>query len=404
MKKSTRVPESLTQGTNNLHTGVAISTHGGASTVATEGAPPVNSDTPASAHTDEAELPRKVTRGLTTTISSTKLKQAIWLRALLTANRFRVIRTLDVSVCCCAERPFKAALTAAQRAVRGMVKAELLKRYRSDRFQTIYGLTQKGASWLDEAGYEASSSVRRVSDMTNPEHRLWAQFWTLACEARGLNAMTEQELLQHLNQGKKPEEQLIQGLLNVVTTQGSKTRSIQLRPDAVATENGSTIWLEVDRSKRGSDREASLNALASSVGRKLKDGSRLRRVVIFCKTERIRKRALAIVNGLASANNAQLLLSGRRHYREVEPGIYAIWTALESKLSDGRSELVDTLVGYINIQMLPIWLPKVRIDASNTHSLAGWFDENYLPYRRAPEEEPWPKISSPLLTPVKPTT
>jgi hypothetical protein len=48
------------------------------------------------------------------------------------------------------------------------------------------------------------------------------------------------------------------------------------------------------------------------------------------------------------------------------------------------------------IQLLPVWLPKVRIDASNTHSLAGWFNENYLPYRKAQGEGSWPKLTSPL--------
>lgn len=417
MKKSTSEPKALTQGTNSPPTEAPLAKSSDTSTLTTVGAPAVNSvrppvaDTPKKTYSlasaaDEAAQPRKVDRGLAASISTKKLKQDIWLRALLTANRFRVIRTLDITLCCFSERNFKAALTAAQRAVRGLVKAELLKRYRSDRFQTIYGLSQKGVAWLDDAGHDASSSVRRVSDMTNPEHRLWAQFWTLACEARGLAAMTEQELLQHLNRDNKPDRPLIQGLLSVNTVQGNKTRTVQLRPDAVATENrtngsnGGTVWLEVDRSKRGSDREASLSALVSSVGRTLKDGSRLGRVVIFCKTERIRKRALAVVNALAKANNDEVLIPGRRQFLEVEPGLYAVWTAIESKLPDGRSELVDAMVGHINVQMLPIWLPKVRIDASNTHSLAGWFDENYLPYRKAPGEDTWPKLTSPLLVPL----
>jgi hypothetical protein len=411
MKKSTKEPGSLPQGTNNQHTGASLAAPGYASPDATVGAQSGNSVKPPDANGPEktsslapaiaktGAVRKIIARGLAANISTKKLKQGIWLRALLAANRFRVMRTIDVAVCCFAERPYKAALTAAQRAVRGMVKAELLKRYRTDRFQTVYGLTQRGVDWLEEAGHEASSSVRRVSDMTNPEHRLWAQFWTLACEARGLNAMTEQELLQHLNKNNKPDQPLIQGLLTVTTTQGKKARTIQLRPDAVATVNGingGTIWLEVDRSKRGSDREASLAALASSVGRILKDGSRLRRVVIFCKTDRILKRAVAILNSLARANNTEMLIAGRRHYREIEPGSYAIWTALESKLQDGRIQLVDTLVGHVMIQLLPVWLPKVRIDASNTHSLAGWFDENYLPYRKTQGEGSWSKLTSPL--------
>lgn len=345
--------------------------------------------------------PRKVARGLAATISSTQLQQGIWLRTLLMANRFRVIRTIDVAVCCFPERGFKAALTAAQRAMRGMVKANLLRRYRTDRFQTVYGLTQKGVGWLDEHGHDAASSVRRVSDMTNPEHRLWAQFWVLACEARGLEALTEQELLQALNENVKPGQPAIQGMLTVTTTRGKRASTLQLRPDAVAVEKDGTTWLEVDRSKRGSDREASLAALVSAVGRVLKDGSVLRRVVIFCKSERIRKRAVAVLNGLAEANNSEVLIVGRRHFRETEPGAYAVWSALESRLRDERTKLVDTLAGHVIIQLLPIWLPKVRIDANNTHSLAGWFGENYLPYIRPESLGPWKAPVSPLLRPLK---
>jgi hypothetical protein len=343
--------------------------------------------------------PRKVARGLTTSMSTKQLKDGIWLRALLTANRFRVIRTVDVAVCCFAERPYKAALTAAPRAMRGIVKTDLLRRYRTDRFQTVYGLTQKGVDWLDEAGHDAASSVRRVSDMTNPEHRLWAQFWVLCCEARGLIALTEQELLQELNKDLMPGAKPVQGLLSVTIADGKRTSTLQLRPDAVCREEGgaATVWAEIDKSKRGSQRENSLRALCSSVGRGLKDGTTLRKVVIFCKTERIRKRAIAVLHGLAEENNSKVLTTGRRHFREIEPGTYAVWAAPESKLKDGRTKLVDTLVGHVIIQLLPIWLPKVRIDASNTHSLEGWFGENYLPYRRPEGLGDWKAPVSPLL-------
>jgi hypothetical protein len=343
---------------------------------------------------------KKVARGLTTTMSTKCLKDSIWLRALLLVNRFRVIRTIDVAVACFPERPFKAALTASQRAVRGMVKADLLRRYRTDRFQTVYGLTQKGVDWLDEAGHNAASSVRRVSDMTNPEHRLWAQFWVICCEARGMAALTEQELLQDLNQDLAPGANPIQGLLTVTIADGTRSSTLQLRPDAVCRNDGATnatTWAEIDRSKRGSAREASLGALCSSVGRTLKDGTTLSKVVVFCKSERILKRAIAVVKRLAEANNTQVLTSGRRHFRELEPGTYAVWAATEVKLEDGRSQLGDTLLGHVIIQLLPIWLPKVRIDASNTHSLEGWFGDNYLPYRRSKGTGDWTVPVSPLL-------
>ena len=407
VKNSTREPKTLPRDTTTLHTEAPNSALGDASATATVGGKKVNSVKRTTPHdveepsslapaADETAVSRKVNRGLATIISTTKLKHGIWLRALLTANRFRVIRTIDVAVCTFPERPYKAALTAAQRAMRGIVKADLLRRYRTDRFQTVYGLTQKGVDWLDEAGHEAASSVRRVSDMTNPEHRLWAQFWVLACEARGLKALTEQEILQSLNKDTEPDHPLIQGLLTVSTMRGKKTSTLLLRPDAVAKESDGTTWLEVDRSKRGSDREASLAALVCSVGRVLKDGSTLCRVVIFCKTERIRKRAVAVMTGLADANNKKVLTSGRRHFREVEPGTIEVWAAPETRLPDGRTKLEDKLVGHVIIQLLPIWLPKVRIDATNTHSLAGWFGENYLPYKRPESLGPWAIPSSSL--------
>ncbi len=351
-----------------------------------------------SAPGDDKTAKKKVNRGLAATVPTTKLKERIWIRALLTANRFRVIRTLDVAVVCFAERNYKAALTASQRAIRGMVKADLLRRYRTDRFQHICGITARGVEWLEEAGYEAASSVRRVSGMTNPEHRLWAQFWTLACEARGLRAMSEQELLKALNKDAKIGKPMIEGLLTVTTMRGQKAKTVHLRPDAVAFEAEGLTWCEIDRSKRGSDREASLGALLNSVGRTLKDGTALHRVVVFCKTERILKRAVSVINGLADASNDKVLIAGRRHFLEVEPGMYAVWAAPEKKLKDGRTKLEDALVGFIHFQLLPIWLPKVRIDASNTHSLAGWFGENYLPYKRPPGGKPWGPVVSPLLS------
>jgi hypothetical protein len=409
MKKSTAVHKSKPQGTR-IHTTVAepdadsVTSTGTTVDQPTGHAVPrrgasVGQKTCSEASRVASKKSARVARGLAAAVSTKTLKTGIWTRALLVANRFRVIRTIDIAVCCFAERPYKAALTAAQRAMRGLVKANLLRRYRTDRFQTVYGLTQGGVDWLAEAGFEASSSVRRVSDMTNPEHRLWAQFWTLACEARGLQARTEQELLQHLNRNTKPGQALIQGLLSVQIQQANKSRSMLLRPDAIAMEVDGTTWLEVDRSKRGADREASLRALVSSVGKTLKDGSSLRRVIVFCKTERIRLRALAVLEGLAKGNNTEVLVSGRRHFKERTSGIYEVWGAQESHLADGRSELVDVLLGHVIIQLLPIWLPKVRVDATNSHSLAGWFDENYLPYARPGTDLPWSRPTSPLLQP-----
>jgi hypothetical protein len=367
------------------------------------GSPPAEKTSSLAATGVDTPPPKKVARGLTINMSTKQLKDGIWLRVLLLANRFRVIRTIDVAVTCFPERPFKAALTASQRAMRGILKASLIKKYRTSRFQTVYGISQAGVDWLDEAGFEAASSVRRVSDMTNPEHRLWLQFIVLTAQARGLKAMTESELLHNLNKDKKVGSTIVQGLLTVNVQKQGKTVSRLLRPDAVIDEDANTdaqtgcAWCEIQISKMGSDRDASFGALVYAMGAKLANGKRLTKVVLFAKTRRIQLRALAVVEGLAKANNPQLLIGSRKHFRKIEEGIYEVWTALECKLNDGRTQLVDTMLGHIIIQLLPIWLPKVRIDASNTHSLVGWFGDNYLPYQRPSGTGDWKVPSSPLL-------
>jgi hypothetical protein len=85
----------------------------------------------------------------------------------------------------------------------------------------------------------------------------------------------------------------------------------------------------------------------------------------------------------------------------VEPGVFEVWVARASKLGDGRSKVVDALAGHVIVQLLPTWLPRVRIDAKNTFSMAGWFNENYLPYRRPASLDAWAAVKSPLLRPIR---
>ena len=338
-----------------------------------------------------------VPRGLTAQVSTLALQDRIWGRSLLLVDRFRVIRTIDIAVHCFAERPFKAALSAAQRAVRGMVKAHLLARYRTDRFMTVYGLTQVGAQWLEDRGFEASASVRRVTDMTNPEHRLWSQFLTLCAEARGLPAMTEQELLLALNRDLKPERPPVQGLLRVTTRSAGKRRHLTLRPDAVAIEPDGITWFEVDRSARGSDRAASLRALVLSMAATTTLGPPLRRVVVFSRTSRIHQRVEATLDGLVKDSATAGLMEGRRQLKSVESGCYEVHQTVEVKMRDGRTRLQDQLAGHVIVQELPIWLPRVRLDGRGDWSLRGWFDENYLPYIRPQTSGQWRSNNSPLL-------
>ena len=335
------------------------------------------------------EVSRRVARGVTARIGTWPLQEAIWLRSLSLANRFRVIRTIDIAVHCFAERPFKAALSAAQRAVRGMCKARLLARYRTSRFMTVYGITERGAAWLEERDVDAAASVRRVTDMTNPEHRLWVQFLTLCSEARGLAAMAEQELLQVLSTRLGSDSSVPQGLLQAATKSTGKRRVLNLRPDAVANESDGVTWFEVDRSARGSDRAASLKSLVLSVGAATTLGPVLRRVVVYTRTERIKNRVLATLAGLAAETARHSLAEGRRRLVPVDGQQFEVWLTMEERLKDGRLRLVDLLAGHVIVQELPIWLPRVRMDGRGGFSTQGWFTDNYLPYRRPASMPPW---------------
>lgn len=363
--------------------------HDSPRSAATAGTPAM----PQSPHGKAAAVPR----GLTAAIDTTTLRQGIRLRALETLNRFRVMRTLDVAVACFPERGFKASLSAAQRAVRAMAKDRLVRRYRTDRFQTIYGLTVAGANWLEERGVDATPSVRRVADMLNPEHQLWAQFLVLCAEARGLQAASENEWLQELAQGSKADGKPVRGLLTVEVGEGGETR--HLRPDLIATDrDGSCVWFEVDRSKRGSAREASLRALVLAIGSRLANGQMLRRIVIFARDRRVELRALAILKALAAAQQGQVLIPGRRLVRPAsEPGQFEVWGAVAVPKAGGNPEIQDRVVGRVQVQLLPSWLPKVRMDASHQDNTAGWLGENYLPFARFAGERSWGALRSPLL-------
>lgn len=337
-------------------------------------------------------------RGLSSQLSTGQLQARSWTIALSLANRFRVIRTLDVAVACYPERPFKTALAAAQRAVRGLVKARLLRRYKSARFQTIYGLSSQGAAWLADRGIEAQASVRRVSDMTNPEHLLWAQCLVLCAEQRGLQAMTERELLTILNEGATPGSPMRGGLLVATATVRGKARRISLRPDAVALEAEGLTAIEVDCSARGSQRAASLCAEVLSIGRTTTVGAVLRRVVVFCRTPRIRHRVSATLAALKRDQDALSLDDGRCLLKASEqPDEYEVWKAVEVPIRPTHKALREVMVGSVIVQDLPVWLPKVRVDGRNQHSTAGWLDDNYLSWRRPSTDGAWTAPSSPLL-------
>ncbi|WP_157697464.1 hypothetical protein [Caballeronia calidae] len=337
---------------------------------------------------------RRVSRGLTAEISPKELRGIEWERALIALNRFRVIRALDIAAICYPERPFKTALSAAQRTMRSLRKAGFINTKKTDRHQTINGLTVRGARWLDEQGVNnVSASGRRVASMSNPEHRLWMNFIVACCEVRGLQASTESELLEQLSQENLISGNAPQGLLTVHA--GDEQR--RLRPDAIAIERDGLTWFEIDNTKRGSDRRVSLRLLAGRVGAPLENRAYLRRVVVLARGEQRLRDALTVLrNRVRDTTQASLTTESARRFVEVEEGMFEVWAM---RYSEAKAQYFDICVGHVIVQQLPVWLPSYRSGTQSDNIFLGWFDENYLPYRR-PRGSSWGKRpNSPFITP-----
>jgi hypothetical protein len=122
-------------------------------------------------------------------------------------------------------------------------------------------------------------------------------------------------------------------------------------------------------------------------------------VIVLTRTPRIQNRVLATLDALVRDSKDFSLVEGRRVLRPCGPDAYEVMFTQEEVLRDGRTRLVDSLAGHVIVQPLPVWLPKVRMDGRGGHAVDGWFDENYLPYRRLQSMQAWPVPGSPLLFP-----
>lgn len=310
------------------------------------------------------------------------------IKALRLLNRFRQLRTLDLAVGLFPDRPFKAALSAAQRITKSLVLERMILRYRSLSGQSYYGLGEAGARWLRQNGNDsdadASASASRACEKVNPEHDLWGAFSVLACEARRLTALTEKELKARLIDGND----LGQGRSAlIVAPDGETTKG--LLPDSVAHDKERVIWFEIDRSERGAVRMADLVALIRSCGAlvNLGAGKRmpLRHVVVLCKTERIYRRHLAYVTGVTPSTGLPRLrtIAGERALQHVAPGVFDVYADVERRLPDGRVALQRALVGRLHMQLLPTWLSSFSYRAGARHD--GWLSDGYLPFQNLPD-------------------
>lgn len=141
-----------------------------------------------------------------------------------------------------------------------------------------------------------------------------------------------------------------------------------------------------------------LGAEVLSIGRSTSLGAVLRRVVVFCRTPRIRHRVSATLAALKRDQDALSLDDGRCRLVACErPDEYEVWKATEVPMGPTHKALREVMVGRVIVQDLPVWLPKYRADGRRQHSDFGWLDDNYLPWRRQASEGTWVLPASPLL-------
>lgn len=337
-----------------------------------------------------------VDRGITEKVPPRVLRERIRYIALDMIDRFRYARTLDLAATCFAERPFPAAIAAAQRAMRGLKADGLVQEYVTDRHQHIYALTKAGADWLNiRAGGDAKASNRHASELTNPEHTLWSNFIQTCCEQRGLPALTEKQFLDGLpSNARSPGG----GLLDVRTHTGVKK---SLRPDVLAFDGRGAAWFEIDRSSRGAGRKQDLGLLFQSIGSGLNhkvDGIGdnvmfVSHAVICCLTPAIMRTAKRIFleshpelkdPAAAMMDNMTINRSSRLVLETADAVVYEAWAMRRLPKPKNGWGVEPFIIGHATIQRLPTWLACYRTGGKvDGNDARGWFAENYLPYARS---------------------
>nr|WP_314545736.1 replication-relaxation family protein [uncultured Massilia sp.] len=352
--------------------------------------------------------PQHVERGLTKVVHASILKQKIMLRALVCLNRFRYVRAIDIAIDCFSERPFTAARHAARLAIRGLLKAGYALKYRTRRHHTIYALTAAGARRLEElsqGSVVAKSSIRAAANLTNPEHLLWANFTVLACEARGIHALTESEVMRELNSATTEISNVVQGLLKLkahpkVTNIDADAvpKTIHLRPDALAFEDRGLVWFEIDATKRSETRLARLLALVHALGTEIpklqgaaksrQSHHRLAQIVVLVLEPALLARLRSLLQREVATSKQRILTEDNRQTRLTNEGTdtYALW---RGAYTENGTEQIDVCVGHVVIQLAPTWLPNYQGSDPIKSLPTGWFEDNYLPYLRPPALPAW---------------
>ena len=321
----------------------------------------------------------------------------IRLTVLRVANRFRQVRMLEVAAALAPERDYKAALSAAQRAVGRLVVDKKLTRYRSLSGQTYYGPTKRGADFLrerakSEEDADALASASRACEKTNPEHALWAAFTVLGCEARGMPAQTEVEFARRFAATQLKSRTFPLSY----TADDGKPKG--LMPDAISVvDHAGVVWVEIDRSARGSSRCRDLKGLVDQMGTAVNLGNGkqgpLRKVVVLCKTSGILRRDRTYLTGsvrLKTGDLAPRIRAGGDIASGIHPrgdDVFDIHKDVVVTVADGAKLTRTVIVGQVHLQLLPTHLSSYTYKDGPAK---GWFDDGSLPFRNT---DPWPPFA-----------
>lgn len=307
------------------------------------------------------------------------------LDALEHLNRFRFLRTIDLAFALYSDRTLSAALAAASNLAGGLVRDKVARRHVTRDGLVIYGLTQAGANLLHESGLQGAKAHRSLVDIRHPEHRLWSNLVVIAANCLGMGGVMESEVLRY---EYEIGEQTMDANGHVIKCIPQKLLRVRLpnnsdgtphykglTPDALVMVERAATWIEIDASKRSSERVNDLQRLISCIGSPLSDGKMLSRVVVFTKT----RRSYTHITGLLTQRSNEQREMASLYLRATGvDGVFQVW--YHPSFADDRPGLkaTDSFRGWAQVQMLP----NVRQGGE------GWYTSNCLPFARYTSPQP----------------
>ena len=368
-------------------------------------------------------------------------------------NRYRMVRAIDVAALYYPDESLKNALSASQRFIGKLRSSGLVRRYKSEGHLTYYAMTAKGARWLrdngdgrsttrDSAGTkvkrrkrlslgdgDAAGTTSLVGLKRNPEHELWTNTLAHFCAARGFKAWTDKEISELMGWKVEDRKAFFQTEVEkkIYIRQTGQIKAVMevvfkgLLPDLLAVGDGTT-WIEIDRSARGEDRLNDLATLVKRIGwvipglqAKVSNHSTLNRVVVLCKSETILRKNLNFLTGKIQEDNGhgrpRLMALAIQQSDDNKPmlvpvnGIpnaFEVWDYVKRP----KKLTVYERVGWLNLQLLPVWLPAYTYRGSKVETAQGiqykpsrtdgWFQDDAYPWQLPPGVN-FPKPTSPLI-------